>query len=99
MVDDKIVGRYWLCRNDDETLWLVQGGKPEQVSGMYRANYKDENSMRWLELTDKDDSSKKDGELVHSTDYEGLNFPSITYSDGPIEIEICKSGKVYWYES
>lgn len=98
MVDDKITGRYWLCRNNDGSLWLVQGGKPEQSLGMYRANY-EEDSMRWLELTDKTDCSRKDGEIVHSTDYEGLDFPSITYSDGPIEIEICKSGKVYWYES
>lgn len=98
MVDDKIVGKYWLCRNDDKSLWLVQGRKPEQHDGLYRANY-EENSMHWLELTDKTDYSKKDGEIVRSTDYEGLNFPSITYSDGPIEIEICKSGNVYWYES
>lgn len=98
MVDDKIVGKYWLCRNESGSLWLVQGGKPTQEDGAYRANYED-GSMRWLELTDKDDYSKKDGVEVKSTDYEGLNFPSITYEDGAIEIEICKSGKVYWYES
>lgn len=98
MVDDKIVGRYWLCRNEDKTLWLVQGRKPEQRLGFYKANF-EKDSMHWLELTNKDARGRKDGELVKSTDYEGLNFPSITYEDGAIEIEICKSGKVYWYES
>lgn len=98
MIDDKIVGKYWLCCNESGSLWLVQGGKPRQSEGVYFANYESE-SMHWLELTDKDDYSKKDGVIVKSTDYEGLNFPSITYEDGPLEIEICKSGKVYWYES
>lgn len=98
MVDDKIVGKYWLCRNKSGSLWLVQGGKPTQENGTYRSNCK-MGSMPWLELTEKDDWSLKDGVKVKSTDYEELDFPSITYEDGALEIEICKSGKVYWYES
>ncbi len=98
MVEDKIVGRYWLCRNESGSLWLVQGRKPIQDGGGYMADY-DIGSMPWLELTNEYDCSIKDEVEVKSSDYAGLNFPSITYEDGAIEIEICKSGKVYWYES
>lgn len=98
MIDNKIVGKYWLCRNESGSLWLVQGRKPvSDNDGGYIARY-NKDSMHWLELTDDEDYSVKDGVKVRSTDYAELDFPSITYEDGPLEIEIGRSGKVYYYE-
>lgn len=55
--------------------------------------------MGWLVINKGHDFITKKGEKISSDDFAGINFPKITYEDGPIEIEICKSGKVYWYES
>lgn len=102
MVDDKIVGRYWLCRDEFNHLWLVQGNKPENLGGgTFKAYYTNNSDMRWLDITNSkedNDFSNKDGVTVYTTDFENLNYPDIKETE-IVEIEICKSGKVYWYES
>lgn len=102
MVDDKIVDKYWLCCNKDGSIWLTQGRKPvpsDIVGGTWRRINKTYDDMGWLVLNKGHDFITKKGEKISSDDFAGINFPKITYEDGPIEIEICKSGKVYWYES
>ena len=103
MVDDKIVGRYWLCHGEDEKLWLVQGSKPDDLGeGSFKANYLNDSDMTWLDITNSkvdNDYAIKNGERVYTTDFEHLNYPDIGPGNEIIEIEICKSGKVYWYES
>ena len=98
MVDDKIVGKYWLCKNGDGKRVLTQGIRPIR-SGEYWIRRSDcYSDMGWIWL-DSDSTSRKDGKMIESKDFKGLNFPEIRYEDEPLEIEICKSGKVYWYES
>lgn len=103
MVDDKIVGKYWLCHGDDNRRWLVQGGKPENLgNGSFMANYLNDSDMLWLDITDSkkdNDYTKKNGEILRTTDFENLDYPATSPENEIIEIEICKSGKVYWYES
>ena len=55
--------------------------------------------MGWLVLNRNSITAMKRGEKISSEDFANINFPKVTYEDGPIEIEICKSGKVYRYES
>lgn len=102
MVDDKIVDKYWLCCNKDGSIWLTQGRKPvpsDIEDGIWRRRQNTYDDMGWLVLNKGCCSTIKKGEKISSEDFVNINFPKVTYEDGPIEIEICKSGKVYWYES
>lgn len=103
MVDDKIVDKYWLCCNTDGSIWLTQGRKPvpsDSVSGAWRRINKTYDDMGWLALNRGNYlTTSKKGEIISPEDFANISFPKVTYEDGPIEIEICKSGKVYWYES
>lgn len=98
MVDDKIVGRYWLIR-DEDGLYLTQGDVPTHISPTlgWERNPKQKSDMGWLNLN-RSDRASKDGEVILSEEFKGLKFPEIE-SNKPVEIEICKSGRVYWYES
>lgn len=103
MVDDKIVGRYWLCGNS-KRRWLVQGNKPTHLGDdSFRADYSSKKDMRRLNISEGEyyceDSTVKDGQTLSGSDFDGLDFPKLTEEGEIIEIEICKSGKVYWYES
>lgn len=102
MVDDKIVDKYWLCCDKDRSIWLTQGRKlvpSDLIEGSWRKINKTYDDMGWLVLNRDNDSTSKKGEIISSEDFANINFPKVTYEDGPIEIEIFKSGKVYWYES
>ena len=102
MVDNKIVDKYWLCCNKDGSIWLTQGRKPvpaEGCNGAWRRISSNYDDMNWLVLNRGHNSTIKMGEKISSEDFANINFPTITYEDGPVEIEICKSGNVYWYES
>ena len=102
MVDDKIVDKYWLCCNEDGSIWLTQGRKPvpsESTEGVWRRISKTCDDMGWLVLNRGNYPTSKKGEVISPEDFANISFPKVTYEDGPIEIEICKSGKVYWYES
>lgn len=103
MVDDKIVDKYWLCCNKDGSIWLTQGRKPVPsdliMDGTWRRIHKTYDDMGWLVLNRGNYHTRKKGEIISTEDFANISFPKVTYEDGPIEIEICKSGKVYWYES
>lgn len=97
MIREDLIGKYWLCGNS-KGKWLVQGNKPRHFMGGYEADFRDDNDMRWLSLTCGSRTWK--GEVaVKDSDFEGLNFPELSPENDILEIEICKSGKVYWYES
>lgn len=99
MVRDEACGTYWYCVNKNGSRWLTAGAKPERVNGCYRLG--DGYSMGWLGLDLNSSSSYalKDGITVGSQDFSECKFPEITYEDGPIEVEIVKSGNVYWYDN
>ena len=102
MVDDKIVDKYCLCCNEDGSIWLTQGRKPvpsDGAKGAWKRIPKTYDDMGWLVLNRNSITAMKRGEKISSEDFANISFPKVTYEDGPIEIEICKSGKVYWYES
>lgn len=103
---EKIAGTYWLCRNGSGTLWITQGNKPEKapLRSFIRKPTGKGKEMHWLQVEDKD--GNRTCEYIMD-DYcpfteenvKSLKFPKVTWEDGPLEIEITKSGKVYWYES
>lgn len=102
MLEDKICGTYWLCMNEDGSLWLVQHEeipfKNEDGGYSHGGNA----SMNWVEIgQDSEDYTYKGDDRLYSRDFDCIlpKLPKITYEDGPIEIEICKSGRVYYYES
>lgn len=104
---ESIAGSYWLCRTKNNSLWITQGNKPIKSNDGYRRKSISKDDLNWFELID-DKGDPGDGELVGNflgfpkfpkDAFEGLKFPKVTWEDGPLEIEITKSGKVYWYES
>lgn len=99
MLDDKVCGTYWYCVKRNGTRWLTTGEKPRMENGHHK---KDLKGMNWLCLDDVgfySESINQNGYRLTSKELNGLSFPNITYEDGPLEIEIVKSGKVYWYDS
>lgn len=101
---EEIAGTYWLCRNKDNTLWLTQGNKPLKMFDFYSRNPDKQDDMNWLQIGDEEGNiicrslclinKPFNKELIKE-----LKLPKVTWEDGPLEIEITKSGKVYWYES
>ena len=96
MVEDKILGTYWYCVNKDGSRWLVDGNKPAKSGGGYVAN---NNGMTWLRVDCSYGKSYRNGVALRSSDFNDVKFPDRTFEDGPLEIEIVKSGNVYWYDS
>lgn len=94
MVRDEACGTWWYCVNRDGSRWLVDGDKPTKFAGVHTYHNSD---WGWISL-DRGKSGKKDGMELKRIDFEGVKFPDITYEDGPLEIEIVKSGNVYWYD-
>lgn len=109
MLNENICGTYWAIRlngsgqipkNEVERtyLWLVQGDKPTKSQISYIANYTDRtNDMLWLRL-ESGSFTFKGSDQISADDFLGLKFPDVLVEDGPVQIEICKSGKVYYYE-
>ena len=96
MVEDKILGTYWYCVNKDGSRWLVDGNKPSKSGGGYLASG---SSMLWLDVSSYYGKSRRNGVEIRSSDFKDVKFPDRTFEDGPLEIEIVKSGNVYWYDS
>lgn len=96
MVKDELCGTYWYCVNRNGSKWLVDGSKPIRSGGGYCSR---ENNMTWLNIDNPCGRSYKNGIEIHSSDFKEVKFPDRTYEDGPLEIEIVKSGNVYWYDS
>ena len=96
MLDDKICGTYWLVANSDGRRYITNGNKPIRGSsgGWIGVN----NTMQWLCLDIEDHTFKNKVKLT-TEDFKSAKIPEITYEDGPLEIEIVKSGKVYWYDN
>lgn len=104
MFKEELAGTYWYCVNDDGSTWLVKcNSKPtKSESGGWKFKSGD-NSMGWLEIYNEegelsDDWATLEKTRVESKDFKDINFPERTYADGPLELEITKSGKVYWYD-
>lgn len=103
---EKIAGTYWLCRPAGKNgLWLTNGEKPlKTIDNNYMRPLNQKNPPWWMRV--EDEEGKADYTLYGKPNIsftkeliEGLKFPKVTWEDGPLEIEITKSGKVYWYES
>ena len=97
---DNIAGTYWLVANTDGYRLICQGSKPGKIprnTGWILGN----SPMGWLAI-DEDcpyhKATRRYGQLLTREDFQDLNFPEITFSDGPVEIEIGKSGRVYTYD-
>lgn len=95
MLDERACGTYWYCVNEDGSRWLTTGPRPVKSSGGYM---KGSTGMGWLNLDDNDNSTNPNNYVLYSSELKDLRFPDITYEDGPLEIEIVKSGNVYWYD-
>ena len=97
MLEDRVCGTYWYCVNADGSKWLTNGGKPKKTAnGCYILQ---RSPMGWLCLDREKDYTTSVGiERIYTKDFEGVKFPERTYEDGPLEIEIVKSGNVYWYD-
>lgn len=95
MVKDEACGTWWYCVNRNGSRWLVDGDKPTKV---FNGSYSFHNSeCGWISLDDYI-SGRKNGAKLKGIDFEEVKFPDRTYEDGPLEIEIVKSGNVYWYD-
>lgn len=96
MVRDEVCGTWWYCVNENGSRWLVDGDKPRRSGGGYMAVH---SKYSWLPLDTTDRSIHKDGVKISGEDFANVKFPDRTYEDGPLEIEIVKSGNVYWYDN
>lgn len=104
-MNKKICGTYWLVATTSGAKYITQGSKPKRMPGNFWKI--DSKNTPWMYVGGGDPlllrmyyySNTIHGDSVESSDYIGLNFPDITNSDEPIEIEIGKSGKIYTYES
>lgn len=103
---EKIAGTYWLCRPAGKNgLWLTNGEKPMKTAGnSYMRAFFSSDPPWWVKVEDEegnpDCTLRGNPNLPFTKELiEGLKFPKVTWEDGPLEIEITKSGKVYWYES
>lgn len=103
---EKIAGTYWLCRPSGKRgLYLTNGEKPIRTTGTtYQRPLNQSTPPWWLEVEDEEGNPNCAlwgiSDLPFTKELiEGLKFPKVTWEDGPLEIEITKSGKVYWYES
>ena len=79
---NEIVGTYWLCKNDDGSLWLTQGNKPTYNGSGFSYNHNNGSEMDWLRLYDENgnkaqDFSYKDYKKVESSYYHDLKFPEV----------------------
>ena len=97
---DNIAGTYWLVANEDGHRLICQGNKP--IKTPWNMGWILRNPpMGWLAI-DEDcpyhKATKRYDQLLTRGDFQDLNFPEITFLDGPVEIEIGKSGRVYTYD-
>lgn len=96
MLKDEVCGTYWYCVNSNGDKCLVDGDRPISTRN---GGWKSQNSsMIWL-VVSRDDYSCRNGKTIRSSDFKDVKFPDRTYDDGPLEIEIVKSGNVYWYDN
>lgn len=101
MVNEYIPGTYYLCRNKDNSLWITQSDKvPERNGTGGWMKYGDGMTWIYLDTSSFDDWGIKNGQQVHASEFLKLDLPKdmVTWERGPLEIEIGKTGKVYWYE-
>lgn len=96
MVRDEVCGTWWYCVNKNGSRWLVDGDKPRRSGGGYMSVH---SKYRWLPLDKTDVFIYIDGVKISGEDFANVKFPERTYEDGPLEIEIVKSGNVYWYDN
>lgn len=96
MLDDNVCGTYWYCVNGNGSRWLTNGKKPSRSGGFHSCDLN--STMGWLNLDSPDYYSIQDPRITTKA-FKGVKFPERTYKDGPLEIEIVKSGKVYWYDN
>lgn len=95
MVRDEACSTWWYCVNGDGSRWLVDGDKPtKSLTGHYTFH---NSKWGWIGLDDER-AGMKNGIKLDRSDFEDVKFPDRTYEDGPLEIEIVKSGNVYWYD-
>lgn len=102
MLDDKICGTYWLCADKSGSLWLTKGNKaPVKIGECWF--YRDRDSpMGWLQIGEGvADRCFINSEEIYASEFEPIlhKLPKVTFENSPLEIEICKSGRVYYYES
>ena len=96
MVKDEACGTWWYCVNRDGSRWLIDGDKPIKNS---TEGYTSRNSeWGWISLDYPAIFGRKNGVELKRIDFKEVKFPNRTYEDGPLEIEIVKSGNVYWYD-
>lgn len=96
MVRDDLCGTYWYCVNESGSKWLVNGDRPTPSGGGFFGH---NNTMGWLQVDNPDDCCFISGKRIESKDFQECKFPERTYKDGPLEIEIVKSGNIYWYDN
>lgn len=96
MLDDKVCGTWWYCVNANGSRWIVDGDRPKALGGHYTA----QGTVKygWICL-DGERYGVYKGTKISKEDFIGVKFPEIIYEDGPLEIEIVKSGNVYWYDN
>lgn len=103
MLDDKICGTYWLCANKSGSLWITKGTKaPKKMMGGGGFSRDPDSPMSWLHIGEGVIGyGFVDSEKIYASEFEPIlhKLPKVTYENSPIEIEICKSGRVYYYES
>lgn len=98
---DIIPGTYWLVADEDGNRSICQGGKPKRLLGGWVCQSRgDSGPMKWISIDSNiHDKANKGERIVTKEDFEGLNFPKISFKESPVEIEIGKTGRVYTYES
>lgn len=95
MVRDDLCGTYWYCVNESGSKWITKGDRPIASNGGFSFVNSD---MGWLQINRPSDYTFDKGIRIESKEFKDVNFPERTYEDGPLEIEIVKSGNVYWYD-
>ena len=96
-VNPLLVGTWFMVKTHNHIYICKE--EPEKV-GSTAWRIKCLNPSGWLEL---DEDGQKFGKLPYSRlnreEFNKLDLPEVTEENSPLEIEIMKSGNVYYYES
>lgn len=98
-MNPKLVGTWFLVKNSSAGNDHVCICRADQIHSTPAGGWRySESETGWLDLNTKNDRFIKDGfRDVTPADFNELDLPEVTYETSPLEIEITKSGKVYYY--
>lgn len=99
-INSELIGTWYLVRSDGGALFVSKDA-PGSKKEHYRLNPSKSGYMQIFTPDDEiaDDTFTEGDWSLRPEDFTKLDLPEVTEDNSPLEIEIVKSGNVYFYES